>query len=267
MHFRWLGWAGVEIEHEGVTIVVDPLLEPKAVFAAAGDLAAGIKLPPVVSAGGSRQAVAGLVTHLHRDHADAGALSVALAEPAPVLLPAANEMSGSAEAGVRQARAELAAARLNLRPAVPWEEVQIGPFTVTALPAADGTGDPQVSWLIRVNGRSVVHCGDTLFHGWWWRIAETAASVDVAFLPINGAIVDFPWRQPPSPLPAVMTPEQAVIAALALGARHVVPMHYGAFDIEPFYRSIPDARERFLLAAAEAGVDATPLEVGAALTL
>jgi L-ascorbate metabolism protein UlaG (beta-lactamase superfamily) len=133
---------------------------------------------------------------------------------------------------------------------------------VITLPAADGTGDPQLSWAVEAGGRRVVHCGDTIFHGWWWRAARAAGPFDAAFLPINGAVVDFPWRQPPSPLPAVMTPEDAVIAAHALGARRAIPIHFGAFDLDPYYQSIPDAVERFLAAAGERDMDVTRWSVG-----
>ena len=53
----------------------------------------------------------------------------------------------------------------------PWETEEIGPFTITAVPAVDGFGDPQVSWVIAAAGRRILHAGDTLFHGSWWLIA------------------------------------------------------------------------------------------------
>ena len=37
MQVRWLGWAGVELEHEGETIVIDPLADPAGTFAGFGD--------------------------------------------------------------------------------------------------------------------------------------------------------------------------------------------------------------------------------------
>ncbi|WAU09372.1 hypothetical protein STRNI_008180 [Streptomyces nigrescens] len=48
------------------------------------------------------------------------------------------------------------------------------------------------------------------------------------FLPANGAVVDAPHLQPPSPLPAAMAPIQAAAAAEILDARCAVPMHYEA---------------------------------------
>ena len=181
MRCRYLGWAGLELEHDGATLVIDPLEDPAAVFAAAGERAAGIVLP-----------------------------------------------------------------------------------VLTAAPAADGVGNPQVSWAVEAGGQRILHAGDTMFHGWWWRAALQAGPFDAAFLPINGAVLDFPWRQPASPLPAAMTPEQA---GRALAATRVVPIHFGAFDVAPFYRSIADAPERFAAAAADAGIPAVALGVADALAL
>jgi L-ascorbate metabolism protein UlaG (beta-lactamase superfamily) len=84
MRIRWLGWAGVEIEAQDERVLVDPLQDAAAVFEWLGERGA-IPLPEVVPA--RPRAVAGLLTHLHRDHADAGALSTALRVGATVYEP------------------------------------------------------------------------------------------------------------------------------------------------------------------------------------
>lgn len=245
MQARWLGWAGVELEHEGQTLVIDPLVDPAGVFAGLGG-PGDVELPPVVPPAGGR-AVAGLVSHLHRDHADAGALAAALAPGGEVHHPAPTEEGNLALA---QAEHELTAAALPRHPVDTWETVNAGPFTSTALPAVDGLGDPQVSWLVEAGDRRVLHLGDTMFHGAWWQMARRAGPFDVVFAPVNGAVVDFPHQQPPSPAASAMNPEQAALAGELLGAQIVVPMHYGGFAIEPHYRPVADARERFERAAA-----------------
>jgi L-ascorbate metabolism protein UlaG (beta-lactamase superfamily) len=240
MNVRWLGWAGVEIEHDGETIVIDPLADAGGTFAALGDAARDVELPRVEAA--RPGAVAGLVSHLHRDHTDAGALAAALAPGAAVHHPPASEETNLALA---QAEHELGAAALPRRAVATWESVEIGPFTCTALPAVDGLGDPQVSWLVAGADERVLHLGDTVFHGTWWQMARRAGPFDVVFAPVNGAIIDFPHQQPPSPLPATMVPEQAALAGELLGAATLVPMHYGGYEFEPHYRPIANARERF----------------------
>ena len=106
---------------------------------------------------------------------------------------------------------------------------------LTALPAVDGLGDPQVAWLVEADGLRVLHLGDTVFHGYWWRMAKRHGPFDVVFAPINGAVVDFPHLQPPSSMPAAMEPEQAALAGDLLGAGTVVPMHYDGYEIDPWY--------------------------------
>jgi L-ascorbate metabolism protein UlaG (beta-lactamase superfamily) len=164
-----------------------------------------------------------------------------------------------------QAEHELGAAELPRRSVATWESLTVGPFTCTALPAVDGLGDPQVSWLVEAGGRRVLHLGDTVFHGAWWQMARRAGPFDVVFAPINGAVVDFPHQQPPSPLPAAMEPEQAALAGELLEADTVVPMHYGGYAFEPHYRPIEDALERFERAARGRPYRAAPLAPGEAL--
>jgi L-ascorbate metabolism protein UlaG (beta-lactamase superfamily) len=87
-------------------------------------------------------------------------------------------------------------------------------------------------WVVAAGGRRVIHCGDTVWHGAWWHIGRLYGPFDAAFLPINGA--KFSWRKPVTEVPAVMTAEQAVAAALVLGAHIVVPIHYGVLGPEGY---------------------------------
>ena len=242
MRIRWLGWAGVEVEQEGERVVVDPLQDAAAVFAALGERAAGIPLPEVIPP--RPGALAGLVTHLHRDHADAAALTAALSAGASVYEPQGYGGDGIEQLGIVQADHELAAGGLKRSRTFPWTGVTTGPFTLTALPAVDGTGDPQVSWLIEAGGKRVLHLGDTMFHGWWWRISERFGAPDAVLAPINGARLSLPHRRPASPLPGVMDPEQAALAAELLRAGRLVPIHYGGYELEGLYEPVADALER-----------------------
>lgn len=262
MKVRWLGWAGVEIEADGAAVVVDPLADPGATFAALGEGVSGVKLPSVVAPEASGTAVAGLVSHLHRDHADAVALAGALAGDASVHEPMWPGGADLENLALAQSNAELERSGLERRALDAWGRVEAGPFTLTALPAVDGLGDPQISWLVEADGRRVLHLGDTLFHGYWWRMARRHGPFDVVLAPINGAVVDFPHLQPPSPREATMGPEQAALAGELLGAATVVPIHHDGFDAEPWYRPVSGAAERFAAAAAGRTYQARALRPG-----
>jgi L-ascorbate metabolism protein UlaG (beta-lactamase superfamily) len=267
MNVRWLGWAGVELEADGAALVIDPLADPAATFAALGDEARRVDLPEIVAPETQGAAVAGLVTHLHRDHADAGALGGALSPDAVVYEPPWPGGEDAENVSLAQATAELERAGLERRGVEVWERSEVGPFALTALPAVDGLGDPQVSWLVEADGHRLLHLGDTIFHGYWWRMARRHGPFDVVFAPINGAAVDFPHLQPPSPIAATMGPDEAALAGQLLGARQVVPMHYDGYGIDPWYRPIGDARRRFEAAAAGRSYAARVLEPGESFDL
>lgn len=255
MEVRWLGWAGIEVEAAGERLVVDPLEDPRAVFAWLGDGAAGMQAPEVVAP--TPGALAGFVTHLHRDHADAAALASAVGPGGAVYEPTPYGGSATDGLGLAQADHELDAAGLRRTRVDAWSSRSIGPFTVTALPAVDGTGDPQVSWLIEGDGARVLHLGDTMFHGWWWRIHERFGEIDAVFAPINGARLTFPHRRPASPLPAALDPEQAALTGELLAAERLIPMHYGAYAHPGLYEPVDNALER-ITAASERTVALSP---------
>jgi L-ascorbate metabolism protein UlaG (beta-lactamase superfamily) len=246
MRITWLGWAGVEIEANGARVVIDPLEDPAAVFAWLGARVHELPLPDVVAA--QPGALAGLLTHLHRDHADAAALRAALGPQGVVHEPVDYGGSPGERLAIVQADGELTAAGLVRRPVAAWTTATAGPFAVTALPAVDGTGDPQVSWLVEANGKRVLHLGDTMWHGWWWRIRERYGAPDVALAPINGPRLSFPHRRPPSRLPGAMEPEQAALAAELLEAHRLVPIHYGGYLVPGLYEPVEDPLERLVAA-------------------
>ena len=265
MRARWLGWAGVELQAGDEALVIDPLSDVAATFAPFGDAGREADVPAVVAPVSAGRAVAGLVSHLHRDHADAGALAAALAPNAPVLMPLAGGGEGLEELALVQAATELERTGLELRTCEPWETVDAGAFRCTALPAVDGLGDPQVSWAVEADGCRILHLGDTMFHAFWWRMRMRRGPFDVVFAPVNGAVIDFPHRQPPSPLAAVMDPEQAALACEILGARTVVPMHYDGYRLDRHYRPVRDAGAAFAAAAEARGLSVAALEPGGSL--
>ncbi|MNY09522.1 Beta-lactamase superfamily domain protein [compost metagenome] len=105
-----------------------------------------------------------------------------------------------------------------------------------------------MSWIVDGGGKKLLHGGDTLWHGYWWQIAREHGPIHVACLPVNAAVVEFPGLTP-SGQPITMSPEQAVSAAIVLGADVLLPIHYRAIHYPPLYSETPNILERLQEAA------------------
>jgi len=108
----------------------------------------------------------------------------------------------------------------------------------------------------------VFHAGDTQVHCHFWNIGRAYGPFDLAFLPINGFRQTL-GRATRVPAPMSLTPEQAVDVAQILGARRVVPIHYG--NAGQGYAEVPDAIGVFVRTAKAAGLAHTVLAPGATL--
>jgi L-ascorbate metabolism protein UlaG (beta-lactamase superfamily) len=232
-----LGWAGVHLQLGDASLFLDPLLDTSIW----GD-ALKEPLTPIVTASGARYV---LVSHRHPDHCDQIAIRAALGDSGTLI--AAESVGLPTIPGVKMRVAPL------------HEPQLLGDFTATAMPAADGYGDPQVSWVVSAGGRRIFHGGDTLWHGHWWHIARQLGPFDAAFLPINGA--RFAWRKPVTDIPAVLTPEQAVAAAVVLDAKLLVPIHYGIVGADS-YEETKDPASAIRVAASKRDVAVQVLPSG-----
>lgn len=252
MEIRRLGWAGIELTARGSSLVVDfvrdfPLLtasQPHGAFAEP-----------------AQPAIAALVTHLHEDHTDVTAIESAVGPRGLVLRPRPFPATAQEAPFTEAAEAHLAGSSLDVRSVVEWHRIELAPFTITAVPAVDGLGDPQVNWIIEADGQRVFHGGDTIFHGYWWLMTHRLGPIDLAVLPVNGAKVDVPHLQPPSSLPAVMTPEQAAQAAAILRSKAVVPIHFGVHQ-PPGYVEEDDVVDRLTEAAGHYAIQVQTLDPG-----
>ncbi len=249
MQIKRLFWAGLAVTVGETTLVVDPLTKLSGLINRMG-----APDEPIYTIGEGAAHFA-LITHRHADHYHPDTLRECLSEDGKVVCQ---------QSMVRKVARDGFSAMLIERD-IPF---RLNEFTVTAVPAVDGFGDDQVSWVIEGDGKRIIHCGDTLWHGYWWRIQQQYGPFDLAFLPINGALMPDPaailgradLHFTDSGIPASMTPEQAVAAGIVLGARAVCPIHYG-LDV-PLYREYPQARECFATCAQRRGLAALWLQPG-----
>jgi L-ascorbate metabolism protein UlaG (beta-lactamase superfamily) len=239
-----LAWAGVKLELPGVALFVDAI-PPDPANGQPG---------PELSAGEGRNYA--LVTHHHGDHCDPKAL-------APLL--GSNGYLVCYEETARYFDTRL----ISVQTTRMYEPVFLSrgaaEFVAFAVPAEDGLGSPQVSWVIDACGRRVIHCGDTRWHGHWWDIARAYGPFDVALLPIN-AFRQVQGRFTDEGVPMSMTAREAAAAAHVLGAHTAIPIHYGSRG-EVSYRQDPNSVQSFLTLAAEKGIRAQAVAPGEVVTL
>ncbi len=99
-------------------------------------------------------------------------------------------------------------------------------------------------FVISAGGRSVFHCGDSAYFAGFEEIGKRCP-VEIALLPIGAYDV-------PSGRTVHMNPEEAVRAFVELGAKTLVPMHYGTFRLS--FEPMDEPPARLLCRARDAGV-------------
>ncbi|HEX6601068.1 MAG TPA: MBL fold metallo-hydrolase, partial [Solirubrobacterales bacterium] len=196
----YVGHATVLIELDGVRLLTDPILRKRV-----GPLVRHGPTP--AEATGNVDAV--LISHLHRDHADAASLR-RLGRETQLLVP-----PGSRRFFER--RGFLAVTEL-----APGNSTQVGTVTVTAVDAHHDGGRRRHARQAQplgflISGRhSVYFAGDTdLFK----EMEALAPGLDLALLPV--------WGWGPSLGPGHLDPKRAAEAAALLSPRLAVPIHWG----------------------------------------
>ena len=206
----WIGHASFLIQTRGKNILIDP------------NWAKWLKIVKRVKVPGLKihelpEIDLVLVTHAHFDHLDRKTLRE-IAEDQPVIVPF--EVGNLVhDLGFRSVH------ELDY-----WQSYQHGPVKITLTPAHHwgarmlhdshrGFG----GFVIEVGGRCIYHCGDTAYFDGFKEIGKRFP-IDVALMPIGA-------YDPPSGRDVHMNPEEALLAFQDLGAKKMVPMHYGSFRL------------------------------------
>ena len=231
-----LTWAGVKIVRGNTTVLID---------AVGTDLWSGAAPEGFYPVTVDTPRTYALLTHTHNDHFDPETLKRVLGERGYVICH-------------ESIAAYVASRGLRVIPAQSHVPVGRGGFLFTAVPAVDGFGDHQVSWIVTAEEGRYLHAGDTLWHGSWDMIGRQYGPFDAAFLPINGARV---VGDPPTETPAVMTPLQALDAALLLRAKRLVPIHFG-FNDPPNYVEVEKPLEALMGKGIKRGMPVEHLRPG-----
>ncbi|WBA42116.1 MBL fold metallo-hydrolase [Hymenobacter canadensis] len=216
----WLGHASFVLRVAGRTLLFDPLL-----FSSLG-LRRRHALPCRPEDLTSIDFL--LLSHGHRDHLD---------EKSMQLLARQNPQAQVLTSLSMTPLLRRLAPGLPVQEAGWWQQYELGPeapFELFYLPASHwhrrGLADlNQVLWgsfLLRLpDGRTIYFAGDTSMAGHFEEIEKQFGPLDVVLMPIGAYKPAYMMQM------SHVNPHEAAKAANLLRAGHVVPMHYGTFDL------------------------------------
>lgn len=218
MKIQKLNWAGIKLECGNKTILIDAVENFKPYFVVLGN-----PQTPVVPFADTTKADYILFTHLHLDHFDVSVIEKCLRPNGKII-------------GYK--KLEKIISKLN-KPTVYLdndETFQDNNIIIKSVFSLDGIGEEQTAWIVEHEDTKIFHGGDTIWHNQFWKLGKENSDIDFAFLPINGAIVNFQIiGLEYSTVPASLMLEEAFNAAKLLHAKKLVPIHYGKFSTQ-FYQ-------------------------------
>jgi N-acyl-phosphatidylethanolamine-hydrolysing phospholipase D len=239
----WIGHATFYVRQDDVAFLVDPVWSDRASplpFAGPRRL-----VPPAVPLDALPRVDFAILSHDHYDHTDLPTVRALAARGVPFVVP-----TGVGEL-VRAAGGRVAA-ELDW-----WAEASVAGATVTCVPARHFSGRSLTDrnrrlwagFVVSSRSRRCYHAGDSALFDGFAEIGRRLSPIDVACIPI-GAYLPRAMMAP-----VHLDPDEAVEAALAVGARQTIGMHFGTFDLadepldEPPSRFLAGARARGLAGA------------------
>ncbi|MDQ7988733.1 MAG: MBL fold metallo-hydrolase [Candidatus Dactylopiibacterium sp.] len=173
-----------------------------------------------------------IVSHNHYDHLDRASVRALHARVAHFIVPL----------GVGHTLRAWGVPAHKVRELDWWQAARVGALEITATPAQhfsgrtpfDGQRTLWASWVLAAPGLRLYFSADTGYFEGFGEIGRRCGPFDVAFL--EAGAYDARWAH------VHMLPEQTLQAFHDLGARHLVPVHNGTFDLafhawnEPFER-------------------------------
>jgi L-ascorbate metabolism protein UlaG (beta-lactamase superfamily) len=248
----WLGHASFICGLNGRRFLIDPVFSDHAGWVVRRHV------PPALDPGDLPSLSAIVVTHNHYDHLDEAAMRT-LPAHIPVVVPLG--LGRWMRRTGRERVIELGW----------WQSAEVDGLEITLVPARHwsrrGIFDTNRSlwggYVVASNGHSVYHSGDTGWFDGFEEIASRFPGLGAAMLPIGG--YEPAWFMEQQHL----NPEQAGRAFVELEATHLVPMHWGTFQLtdEPLCAPPNRLRDWWRSAGLDGDRSLHVLDVGATLKM
>lgn len=223
----WLGHASVWVGIGGVTLAIDPVL---------GDIPLYPRLAPLPIESEKLTADVILLTHAHYDHYDKPSVRKLLRTNPEAIVVAPQGFWRYLKGMVKRERCfEMEW----------WESVMVGNLFITFVPSLHWskrtpTDTNKALWggyVIGHGERTLYHAGDSAYGDHFSEIAERFP-IDEAFLPIGAYKPETIMKH------NHMNPAETVHAAAVLGAKTIIPIHYGTFRLSDEPINEPLDRQR-----------------------
>ena len=236
----WIGHASTLVEIDGRRVLTDPIWSERC----SPSTLAGPKRfhPPPIPLEELPPIDAVVISHDHYDHLDMATVRALAARgtrfAVPLGIGAHLEKWGVDPATIAE---------------LDWNEsTTIAGLTLTATPARHYSGRNPLhgdetlwsSWVVAGPSHRFFFSGDSGYFDTYKDIATKHGPFDLALIKIGAC--DETWQ------PIHMSPEEAVQADLDLGARLLLPVHWGTFNLA--FHAWNDPAERAVAAAQKAGV-------------
>lgn len=213
----FVGHATVLIHLEGKNIITDPNFS-NWIWIVKRRVAAGFKQKDLPLLG------AILISHAHYDHFDEATLEK-IDFTTPIIVPK----------GVDKYAQEIGFEKITILSL--WESAEVEGIKITAVPAkhfhgrnpyTDNTTEFQ-GYIIEGGGKTIYFAGDTGMFAGFKEIRQRFPNIDAALLPISAYNPERFRRNH-------LSPEDAIEAFEMLGAKYMIPIHWGSFRLalEPF---------------------------------
>lgn len=208
----WLGHATLWMKIGETTVAIDPVL---------GDIPLFRRQSPLPIAKEALHTNVILITHAHYDHFDKPAVLRLLKQNPECIIVAPNGFWRYLKGHI---------AREKCFELEWWESVMVGGLFITLVPSLHWSNRIHFDinkalwggYVIQNADHTIYHSGDTAYGEHFKEIRERF-EIDEAFLPIGA-------YRPEAIMKQVHTsPPEALQAALDLGAKTIIPIHYGTF--------------------------------------